>query len=263
VREFGMNMMAVSCGDTAIVIDAGVMFPEPELLGRGPDHPGPVLPRARGKIAALVLTHGHEDHIGAVPHVWPHVDGPVYGTALTLALVEPKLEEHGIDAAGRLRDREAARPVTIGAVHDRVPPRHAQHARLRGARDHTPVGHDRPHRRLQDRPDAARRRARSTCTASPSSAPQGVLALFGDSTNVDRPGFAGSELDVTTPSRRSSRARRQDRRRDVLVEPLPDADPGGPGRAVRRRKVAFVGRGMIENSEIAQRLGYLRVPPAW
>src|SRR5262245_64793897 len=91
-----MNMMVVACGDTAILIDAGVMFPEPELLGVDL-----IIPDLRQlqqyKLAALVLTHGHEDHIGAVPHVLPYIDGPVFGTPLTLALVQPKLEEHGID----------------------------------------------------------------------------------------------------------------------------------------------------------------------
>src|SRR4029077_18924684 len=87
--EFGMNMMLVAGGGTAILVDAGVMFPEPELLGVDliiPDlrH----LQQYRGQ--ALVLTHGHEDHIGAVPHVLPYIDGPVYGTRLTPALVEPK-----------------------------------------------------------------------------------------------------------------------------------------------------------------------------
>ena len=104
-----MNMMVVACGDTAILVDAGVMFPEPELLGVDL-----VIPDLRQlqqyKIAALVLTHGHEDHIGAVPHVLPYFDGPVYGTALTLALVETKLEEHDDGRAqARLVAGQAAR----------------------------------------------------------------------------------------------------------------------------------------------------------
>src|SRR5205809_7222375 len=95
-----MNMMVVACGDTAILIDAGVMFPEPELLGVDL-----IIPDLRQlqqyKLSALILTHGHEDHIGAVPHVMPYVDGPVYGTALTLAFVESKFDEP--DAASRAR----------------------------------------------------------------------------------------------------------------------------------------------------------------
>src|ERR687892_1077135 len=92
--EFGMNMMVVACGDTAILIDAGVMFPEPELLGVDL-----IIPDLRQlqqyRLKALVLTHGHEDHIGAVPHVLQYVEGPVYGTPLTLAFVESKLENQG------------------------------------------------------------------------------------------------------------------------------------------------------------------------
>src|SRR5678809_282686 len=102
--EFGMNMMALSWEDTTIVVDAGVMFPDPDQLGVDLIIPDSTYLEARGgKVKALVLTHGHEDHIGAVPHVLPQFDGPVYGTAMTLALIEPKLEEHGIEAKDRLK----------------------------------------------------------------------------------------------------------------------------------------------------------------
>src|SRR5687767_2802253 len=109
-----MNMMLIACGETAILVDAGVMFPEPELLGVDL-----VIPDLRQleayKIAALVLTHGHEDHIGAVPHVLKYIQGPVYGTALTLALVESKLEETDGDAKKRLTVVKPRERVTVGA----------------------------------------------------------------------------------------------------------------------------------------------------
>src|SRR5215203_7193559 len=97
--EFGMNMLALSWGETTVVVDAGVMFPDPELLGVDRIIPDLTYLQQKGRVAALVLTHGHEDHIGGAPHVVPLVDGPIYGTPLTLALVEPKLEEHGIEGA--------------------------------------------------------------------------------------------------------------------------------------------------------------------
>src|SRR5215510_3657023 len=100
--EFGMNMLLVACADTALLIDAGVMFPEPELFGVDLVIPDvSALDAYRGRIKALVLTHGHEDHIGAVPHVLSRVEGPVYGSPFTLALLEPKLTEHGIDVDDR------------------------------------------------------------------------------------------------------------------------------------------------------------------
>ena len=112
--EFGMNMMVVACGDTAILVDAGVMFPEPELLGVDL-----IIPDLRQltqyHLAALVLTHGHEDHIGAVAHVLPYINGPIYGTALTLAFVEPKLEDLGAEARRRLVVVKPRDRVTVGA----------------------------------------------------------------------------------------------------------------------------------------------------
>src|ERR1700687_2946969 len=116
--EFGMNMLALTWGETTVVVDAGVMFPDPELLGVDRIIPDLTYLQQKGRAAALVLTHGHEDHIGAVPHVLPYLDGPVYGTPLTLALVEPKLQEHGIAGQHSLivvrpRDRVTVGPFEI------------------------------------------------------------------------------------------------------------------------------------------------------
>jgi ribonuclease J len=112
--EFGMNMLALTWGETTIVVDAGVMFPDPDLLGVDRIIPDLTYLQQKGGAAALVLTHGHEDHIGGVPHVLPFVDGPVYGTPLTLALVQPKLEEHGLTDASRLRTVRPRDRVTVG-----------------------------------------------------------------------------------------------------------------------------------------------------
>jgi ribonuclease J len=258
--EFGLNMLAVSCGETTILIDAGSMFPEADLPGV--DLVVPVLDYldARGgRVAALVLTHGHEDHIGGVPYVLRRVEGPVLGTAFTLALVEHKIEEHGLELGARARTVVPGDRVRIGpfeiefirvthsipdcvAVAVHTPQGvlvHTGDFKI----DYTPLDHQ---------PTDLGRLAELGAA--------GVLALFADSTNVDRPGVTGSETDVrdafdeifaTTEGKvvvasfASSVYRMQ-----LIVDLAAKFD----------RHLAFVGRGMQDNSQIAQRLGYLRVP---
>src|SRR5882672_2252856 len=256
--EFGMNMLALTWGETTIVVDAGVMFPDPELLGVDRIIPDLTYLQQKGHAAALVLTHGHEDHIGAVPHVLPYIDGPVYGTPLTLALVEPKLVEHGIEGrtlvAVRPRDRVEIGPFSVEFI--RVT--HSMPDCVALA-IHTPAGvllHTGDFKIDQTPIDGEHFDVHRFAELGTS----GVLALFADSTNIDRRGFTGSETEVvdafeeifTSASGRivvaafaSSIYRMQ-----ILVDLAAQFD----------RKVAFAGRGMIENSKIAQRLGYLKIP---
>ncbi|MDO8794523.1 MAG: ribonuclease J [Vicinamibacterales bacterium] len=257
--EFGMNMMAVSWEDTTVLIDAGVMFPDPDQLGVDLIIPDMTYVEARrDQVKALILTHGHEDHIGAVAHVMPLFDGPVYGTAFTLAVVEPKLEEHGLGPE-RLTTIQPRDTITIGPftiefirVTHSMPEcvalaittpagiiLHTGDFKI----DQTPI--DGQHFDLHRFAELGQ---------------QGVLALFADSTNIDRKGFTGSEVEVieafeeiftsthgklVVASFSSSIYRMQ-----VLVDLAVQFE----------RKVAFVGRSMVRNAEIAQRLGYLRVP---
>ena len=257
--EFGMNMMAVSWEDTTVLIDAGVMFPDPDQLGVDLIIPDMTYVEARrDQVKALILTHGHEDHIGAVAHVMPLFDGPVYGTAFTLAVLEPKLEEHGIGPE-RLTTIQPRDTITIGPftiefirVTHSMPDcvalaittpagiiLHTGDFKI----DQTPI--DGQHFDLHRFAELGQ---------------QGVLALFADSTNIDRKGFTGSEVEVieafeeiftsthgklVVASFSSSIYRMQ-----VLVDLAVQFE----------RKVAFIGRSMVRNAEIAQRLGYLRVP---
>ena len=115
VGEFGMNMMALRYGDDIIVIDSGMTFPEAELLGVDIVIPDiTYLLENKEHVRALILTHGHEDHIGALPYVLADLNVPVYGTPFTLALVERKLEEHGLLDSVKLNEAHPKDRITIG-----------------------------------------------------------------------------------------------------------------------------------------------------
>jgi ribonuclease J len=257
--EFGMNMLAFSWGETTIVVDAGVMFPDPELLGVDRIIPDLTYLEQKGHVSALVLTHGHEDHIGGVPHVVRLLKGPIYATPLTLAMVEPKLREHGHDGvelhAVRPRDRVTVGPFTVEFI--RVT--HSMPDCVALA-IHTPIGiivHTGDFKIDQTPIDGEHFDVHRFAELGSA----GVLGLFADSTNVDRRGFTGSETEVieafeeifTSATGRLVVAAFSSSiyRMQILVNLAAQFD----------RKVAFVGRGMMENSQIAQRLGYLRIPP--
>src|SRR5688572_29328046 len=194
--EFGMNMMAVSWGDTTILIDAGVMFPDPDQLGVDLIIPDLTYVEARrDKVKALVLTHGHEDHIGAVPHVMPLFDGPVYGTPFTLALVEPKLQEHGIDPGNRLQAVAPRQTVTVGPFTiEFIRVTHSMPDCVALAIT-TPVGvmiHTGDFKIDQTPLDGQHFDLQRFAELGG----QGVMALFADSTNIDRRGFTGPEIEV-------------------------------------------------------------------
>src|SRR5467141_716059 len=110
-----MNMMALRFGYDSLVIDAGMMFPESELLGVDLVIPDiTYLKQNRSMVRAILLTHGHEDHIGALPYILRELNVPVYGSTFTLALVRKRLEEHGLLDKTDLREVQAGRRVEIG-----------------------------------------------------------------------------------------------------------------------------------------------------
>jgi ribonuclease J len=258
--EFGMNMTAIRYGDDILIVDCGMMFPEPELLGVDLVMPDlTYLKEHQAFIRAVVLTHGHEDHIGAVPYFLSEIDVPVYGTDFTLALVERRLEEYDLEQEPRLIHVKAKQIVDIGPF--KVEFIHVTHSIVSavalaittplGVIIHTgdfkvdPTPTDNELFDLHTLADYGKR---------------GVLLLLSDSTNADRPGYTDSERAVRP--RMEEIFNRADKRivvscfsssihRIQLVLDLAQQ---------YNRRVAVIGRSMVSVTEIAHSLGLLDIP---
>src|SRR3954449_11196915 len=257
--EFGMNSTALRYGEDIIVVDAGMMFPDAELLGVDLVMPDlTFLKENQAQVRALILTHGHEDHIGAVPYFLTEIDIPVYGTAFTLALVERRLEEYDL-AEPRLIRVKPKQAIGVGPFQIEFV--HVTHSIVSavalaittplGVIIHTgdfkvdPTPTDNELFDLHTLADYGKR---------------GVLLLLSDSTNSDRPGYTESERAVRP--RMEDIFNRAERRVIVScfsssvhrLQMLLDIS------AEFGRKVALVGRSMISATEIAHSLGLLTVP---
>src|SRR6516165_6964954 len=258
--EFGMNMTAIRYGSDMLVIDAGMMFPDAELLGVDLVMPDlTFLKENEQQIRAVVLTHGHEDHIGAVPYFLSEIDVPVYGTDFTLGLVDRRLEEYELDEEPKFIRVQPKQIVEIGPF--KIEFIHVTHSIVSavalaittplGVIIHTgdfkvdPTPTDNELFDLHTLADYGRR---------------GVLLLLSDSTNSDRPGYTESERAVRP--RMEEIFNRAERRvvvscfsssihRIQLVLDL--AQEFG-------RRVAVVGRSMVAVTEIAHSLGLLDIP---
>ena len=259
--EFGMNCMALRWQDDIIVIDAGLMFPEEELLGVDIVVPDiSYLTENRDKVKAIVLTHGHEDHIGGLPWILSELNVPVYGTEFTLALVEGKLEEHRLLDNAELIEITAGHRFTLGPFS--ILPIQVTHSLVDcvALAIHTPVGtivHTGDFKIDLSSPDAKP----FDLHAFAELGKQGVLCLLQDSTNVDRPGY--------TPSERAVRPRLD----EIFAQAKKKLFFSCFSSSIHRiriamelahthgRKVAVVGRSIDNSTEIAQDLGYLDVPP--
>jgi len=257
--EVGKNMTVYEYGDDILIVDAGMMFPDNDMIGI--DYIIPDFEYLKGKahrVKGIVITHGHEDHIGAISHVLEEVNAPIYATALTRGLIEVKLARRGYSKKANLHTVKAGESVQIG--HFKVDFFHVCHSIPDGVGlgietpaglvvhsgdykfDHTPVDNwPTDYAKLAE---LARR---------------GVLALLADSTNAERAGWTSSER--------------------VIDGALDDVFLQAKGRIIiatfaslisrmqqvvnaaerHDRKVAFVGTSMTENVKIAKSLGYLNI----
>ena len=257
--EIGKNMTVFRYGDDIIVIDAGLMFPEDDMLGIDlviPDFT--YLLDNRDKVRGIFLTHGHEDHIGALPYVLKQIDLPVYGTPLTLGILKGRLEENGV-SCDNMHEIHPGDQIKAGSfmmefmrVNHSIPDAiamaintpigtiiHTGDFKI----DHTPVdGEVTQFNKFAEYGD------------------RGVLLLLADSTNAERPGFTSSEK--------------------VVGQTFMDEFKGVKGRIivatfssnvhriqqvvdaalVYKRKVAVIGRSMVNVVNIALELGYLKAP---
>ena len=258
--EFGMNSMAIRYGDDIIVVDAGMMFPDAELLGVDivtPDFA--YLEQNREHVRALILTHGHEDHIGAVPFLLSQIDMPVYGTAFTLALVERRLEEHEMLGDVKLHTVKPAQRIEIGPFA--IEFIHVTHSIVSSVAVAitTPLGVIIHTGDFKVDPTPTDNELFDLHTLA-EYGKRGVLLLMSDSTNVDRSGYTESERAIRP--RFEDIFHRTERRLIIScfsssvhrLQQIVDLS-GEYG-----RKVAFLGRSMLSVTEIAHSLGLLHLP---
>ena len=258
--EVGKNMMALEYRDNILVIDTGIMFPENDMLGIDyiiPDFR--YLKDKKDKVRGIIVTHGHEDHTGAIPHVLEEIQAPIYATALTRGLLEGKLGRNGRLRETSLNTIRAGDRIPIGPFD--VEFFHVCHSIPDGVGlgittpaglivhsgdfkfDHTPVdGWPSDYAKLGELGG------------------RGVLALLADSTNADKPGWTPSEA-VIDPAFDAVFREAKGR---ILIATFASliSRMSQVARAAARhgRVMSFVGTSMIENARIARSLGYLEMP---
>jgi len=258
--EVGKNMMLYEYGKNILIVDTGLMFPENDMLGI--DYIIPDFEYLYDKadlVRGIIITHGHEDHTGAISHVLEVVNAPIYATPLTRGLVEVKLARNGLMDKAQLNTVQAGDTIQLGPF--KVELFHVCHSIPDAVGlgittpaglvvhsgdykfDHTPVdGWPTDYAKLADL------------------AGRGVLALLADSTNSDRPGWTPSEK-VIDPAFREVFHKAEGR---IIVASFASLisrmQQVGNAALEHGRKMAFVGTSMVENAKMARKLGYLELP---
>ncbi|HWH78024.1 MAG TPA: ribonuclease J, partial [Candidatus Binatus sp.] len=258
--EFGLNMMLIEYGDAAIAVDCGLMFPDANLLGIDLVIPDvSYLLNDSDKLKAIVLTHAHEDHVGALPYILKHLDVPIYGTRLTLGLLANKLKEHDLEDSADIHEITAGEPWDIAPF--RVEGIRVTHSLMDclALAIETPVGtiiHTGDFK-IDNTPMEGEMFDFQRFAAY---GEKGVLLLLSDSTNVERPGYTPSEREVAPQLEQIF----QHSTGKVLVSTFSSSIP-----RIQQildisercdRRVVLSGRSMIRNSQVAANLGYLHLP---
>ena len=260
VNEIGKNMYVVQYGDEIIVIDCGSKFPDESLLGIDLIVPDiTYLLENRNKVKALVVTHGHEDHIGGIPYILKQMNMPVYGTRLTLGLIEGKLKEHGLLRDTKTHLIHSDSRISLGSMTLSFFSTNHSIPDCLGIAFHTPEGTivhtgdfkfdltpvNNQYADIHKMADLGK---------------NGVLALLSESTNAERPGFTPSERRVGEHIEEAFAKATQKifvstfasnvHRLQQIIDATHKTD----------RKISLLGRSMVNVVNIATALGYLNIP---
>jgi ribonuclease J len=260
MQEIGKNMMAIEYKDSIIVLDCGLAFPDEEMLGIDLVIPDiSYLVKNKEKVRAIVLTHGHEDHIGALPYVLPQIDVPVYGTKLTLGLVENKLKEHGLLSSVELITVKPKDKIKIGEFEVEFIKISHSIADSVALAIHTPIGvivHTGDFKVDYQPIDGEKMDLHRFAELGK----HGVLALLCDSTNVERPGYTMSESTVGGSFIELFR----DVKGRIIIATFASnihrVQQAINASIMFGRKVAVVGRSMVNVLGVATELGYMEIP---
>lgn len=261
LNEIGKNFTIYECQGDMIIVDCGLAFPDEEMLGVDlviPDFT--FVEKNKDKIRGIVITHGHEDHIGAVPYLLKKINAPVYATALTIGLIEGKLQEHGLTSSAKLMVTPSGSRIKLGCME--VELIHVNHsiADAVALAIHSPAGivvHT-----GDFKIDCTPAEGRMIDLARFAElGKEGVLALLADSTNAERPGYTQTEQTVNN-TLDSLFVRAEGKR--IIVATFASSISRVQmiiNCAVKYgRKVALSGRSMINVMGIASELGYLDIP---
>lgn len=260
IGEIGKNMTAVRCGDEILVIDCGLAFPSQEQLGVDLVIPDiTYLLEHREMVKGIILTHGHEDHIGSLAFVLKQLNVPVYGTRLTIGFTKGKLSEYGVLDKAKLHTFNATDRFKIGLFE--IEPFRVAHSipDAVGFAVHTPAGtlvHTGDFKFDQTPIDGQLFDiARLTRIGQ-----EGVLVLLSDSTNVERPGFVPSERIVRETFEQVFRNAEKRVIMACFASNVHRVQQAVDMSVQFGRKVALMGRSMERNMEMAQQMGYLKIP---